>query len=359
MSLAQTHGHLLTVKQKIKETKDACTFVLEVPTDKKKEFEYHAGQFLTLFLQVNGEDLQRSYSISSTPAVDAHLSISVKRVTGGRASNWLCDHLKEGDELRVSVPMGSFYQANDQTQHYILFAAGSGITPIFSILKEVLSKTKAHVHLFFGNRTEQDVIYREGLESWQKQYGERLSIHHHLSEKMGRCSEKIILNFIATLGKSISADNTELYLCGPEGFMINVESSVKSLKNPLPIRKESFGSTVKPVAKESVLKGFETVIGSGTEATPETIRALINGELVEVQAHPELSVLESLLEAGHNPPFSCMEGSCMACMAKLKQGKVYQDDPGILTEDNLSQMEILTCQAKPLSARVELDFDDL
>lgn len=380
MNLAKTHGTPLKVLKKIQETKDSTTFVLEEPADKVGDFKYTAGQYLTLFVEVDGQSLQRSYSLSSAPSCDSHLSISVKRVHGGRVSNWLCDHLIENQTLIASVPMGQFFQPTENSNHLILFAAGSGITPLYSILKEVLATSNKRVSLFFCNRRQDEVIYASDLEKLAALHSRRFSLNHYFSELSGRCTESTVVDYLEAF-KPDTLSSSQIYLCGPEGYMRSVELAAEAVgfqKDQM--RRESFGIAhneakgAKPDSqglKESTLettsaflgsssfKGDEIVIGDGIESQPKMVRAILNGETLEVAAKPEMSLLESLLDAGFNPPFSCMEGSCMACMAKLKSGKVYQDHAGILTADNLAQLELLACQAKPLTELVELSFDEL
>lgn len=360
----------LKVKKRIEETPEAVSFVLDIPANLKEEFQYQAGQFVTLFLNVNGEDLRRSYSLSSSPLADQDFQITVKRVPQGRGSNFLCDQVREGDTLKVTPPSGFFFEESQIKTpcQFFLFAAGSGVTPIFSILKHaLLSHPENKVAFLFANRSQSQTIYRQQIEEWSRKYPDRLTVTHVLSRPeapwegpSGRCTEKLVKNFFEIQKAS---ENFEVYICGPTGFMDLVqeglnEAGVARQK----IHIESFGD-----APQADLSGTafneegKVVVGDALTPgeKPEKLTALLNGEDIEIEVNPELSLLENLIEQGHNPPYSCMDGACMACMAKLKQGRVYQNDPGILTEENLEMREILTCQARPLSKNVVIDYDDL
>ncbi len=366
----------LKVKKKTLETPSSFSFELEVPEKLKNDFQYSAGQFVTIFMKVNNEWISRSYSLCTSPSFDPHFQITVKRVKGGRGSNWLADQVSEGDTLDVTFPQGTFFQQlpNKENNFYFLFAAGSGITPIFSIAKEVLkTEPSAQVFLFYSNRNEKEVIYKNLLEKMLKDFKERFHLTYMFSKPetsrltlVGRCSALMAKNFV--IENSEMAGERQAYMCGPEGFMNEVEKGMKEagLKNEN-IRKESFGgapatptqtSSEAPPCNELNLDD-KIVIGDDTPLAPtKTIKAVINGESIEVVADKNTSLLESLIEAGQNPPYSCMNGACMACMAKVIKGRVYQDDPGILTEENIRSGETLTCQAKPLTETVIVDYDD-
>lgn len=364
----------LKVKKKLAETPTAFSFELEIPGTLKSEFQYTAGQFITLFMNINDEWISRSYSLCTSPHFDEHFQITVKRVVGGRGSNWLADQINEGDTLNVTAPQGTFFQPLPEKENncYFLFAAGSGITPIFSIAKEVLkTESTAQVFLFYSNRNEKDVIYKDLLTQISEDFKERFHLTYMFSKPetsrltlVGRCSSLMAKNYVVE--NSENAGERQAYMCGPEGFMDEVEKGLQEAGlSQDRIRRESFGTPMAPSQTagpesddEFSLEG-KVVIGDDTPLAPaKTIKAVINGETIEVAADKNTSILESLIEAGQNPPYSCMNGACMACMAKVSQGRVYQEDPGILTEENIQSGETLTCQAKPLTETVIIDYDD-
>lgn len=370
-SLTKKLTRPLRVIQRIEETSDAVSFVLEIPDHLKSEFNYQSGQFVTLFLNINGEELRRSYSLSTAPNFDKDFQITVKRVENGKGSNFLCDKIHVGDVLNVTPPAGFFFEENEiqLPNHFFLFAAGSGVTPIFSILKYVLlAHPENRVSFLFANRSQNQIIYKQQLEEWLEKYPDRLQITHVLSQPeapwegpSGRCTEVLVKNFVKT--QAVENENFECYICGPTGFMDLVKEGLEEANvEHQRIHIESFGDAPQiDMSDSNFNEEGKVVVGDALKPgeRPKLLKAMLNGETLEVEVNKDLSLLENLIEQGHNPPYSCMDGACMACMAKLKKGRIYQDDPGILTEENLEAAEILTCQARPLSEVVEIDFDEL
>lgn len=360
-------GKPLKVLRRIQETPEAVSLVLEIPEAHKKQFHYQAGQFVTFFLTVNGERLNRSYSLSSSPLVDNEFKVTVKKVPNGRASTFLCEKVKEGDTLLTTPPAGHFFKPSLEARgtHYYLFAAGSGITPVYSVMKTVLKASPLnHATLVFCNRNEESIIYRRELEEWARENPTRLDVIHVLSKPAtewaghtGRIARPIIAEVLDMPNSGTRA--REYYLCGPTDFMHTVKNGL--IENGVAkdlIRIEDFAIELhKPGPK---VDDSWTFIGPDAEASaPEKIICTLNGETIEVAAKQGQNILETLLEAGAQPPYSCMDGACMACMGKIQEGRVYQEDPGILTDDNIKNCESLTCQAKPLSRIVKVSYDNL
>jgi ring-1,2-phenylacetyl-CoA epoxidase subunit PaaE len=359
----------LRVARKIVETKSAVSLVFEVPADKQAAFRFGPGQYLTLFLEIEGERVARSYSISSSPAMDRELQVTVKRVPGGRGSNFIVDRVREGDQIRVSPPAGHFFRppATSGPHHWALFAVGSGITPIFSILKTVLlTEPGAIVTLVYGNRDQTEIIYDQLLKELETKYAARFKVIHVLSQPIepwagnrGRCQGET-LRRIVTEVLARGPKNIESFLCGPDEFMNSVRAELQNSGiGAAQIHQESFTTTHSAPRVDSGPPGRVYI---GDKAAPRAsgtseLRALINGEESRVELKPDQSILDGLLESGANAPYSCLEGQCMACMAKIKKGLVYQDDPGILMPENMAEGEVLTCQARAVSSQVEIDFD--
>ena len=362
----------LKVIQKIQECDSACTLILSPAKEDQNIFSsYRTAQFLSFHLNIQGKKLIRSYSLSSSPLLDEKLTTTVKQVEKGLASSYLVNHLKEGDTLFSSRPQGKFFKppADLKPRHYIMVAGGSGITPLFSIIKTVLSCDEENeVTLIYCNRKESSIIYKKALQKWEKEHSSKLRVIYLLSQpqthfeetpfkKKGRLDTDLLKKILLPLSHS---KNKEVYLCGPHELMkmseqVFREEGVDSSH----IHKESFGSAVKkksPQAPSNALIISAEDTGSSS-SDPASIKARLEGEDIEISAESENSILDQLISAGHCPPFSCMEGNCMTCMAVLKKGKVYQNEPGILDEENISAKEILTCQAKPLSSFVEVDYD--
>lgn len=361
----------LKIKKRIQETAEAVSLVLDIPAELKSQFRYQAGQFVSFFLTINGEKISRSYSIPSSPLIDAEFKITVKKVQGGKGSTFLCEQVKEGDTLLTTPPAGHFFKPllEDKGVHYLLFACGSGITPVFSIMKTVLhAGANNRATLVYGNRTEDAIIYKNELESLSQQFEGRLQVVHVLSKPAsswsgfkGRIDDAIALRIA---DESASSKLTrDVYLCGPTDFMNSTKAALITKNIPAErIHIEDFGGAVHKPAKSAGQKVQDhwTFIGpSKVTETPEKIIAQINGETIEVTAKEGQNILETLLEAGAQPPYSCLDGACMACMGKIEEGRIYQEDPGILTDDNVTNCEALTCQAKPLSRIVKVSYDNL
>jgi len=340
------------------ETKNTCSFYLEAPADYKKLFQYKTAQFLTFRFLIEGKECVRSYSISSCPFLQEGLKTTVGRVEGGVVSNHMLTNLKEGDEIESQIPLGEFFTLPKDLgeKDYILFSAGIGITPLFSILKTVLASGIARkVRLFFSIRTEEDFIYKKELEELEKQYSDQLEIHLIISQKEGRLDAEKIKNYV----KDFDLPNSAFYLCGPASYMSLISQQLLDLGvNQEFIHTEDF--KVVPLIGPKPDENSVFFNADNSESSePQTLKSFLNGEWLEIPLNREKSLLEQLIDQGHSPPFSCTSGSCMTCMAKLKEGKIFQLDEGILDEENIKNLEVLTCQCYPLSKTVKIDYDNI
>jgi ring-1,2-phenylacetyl-CoA epoxidase subunit PaaE len=369
MSLSPSQvGKPLKIQKRIQETADSVSLVLEIPAEHKTLFRYQAGQFVSFFLTLNGETISRSYSLSTSPLTDQEFKVTIKKVPGGRGSTYLCDQAKEGDTLLTTPPAGHFFKPQSpEGAHYLLFAAGSGITPVYSIMKTVLeASAKNKVTLVYCNRSEDGIIYRQELDNWISKHGGRLQVVHTLTKpspawkgKTGRLGESLTREVVA------AANNDKLpldcYLCGPTDFMNAIKATLEATGvNKTNIHIEDFGLSVHKVPAGPKVEENWTFIGPDkVTEQPEKIVVQLNGETIEVAAKAGQNIIETLLQAGAQPPYSCLDGACMACMGKIQEGRVYQEDPGILTDDNVANCEALTCQAKPLSRIVKVSYDNL
>ncbi len=362
----------LKISARKEETSEAVSLTFEIPEGHEKEFRFQPGQFVTLFLPIDGEILPRSYSICSSPAIDRELKITIKRVPGGRGSNYICDHLKVGDSVRVSPPSGRFFQPPKAVapHHYLLAAAGSGITPIYSIMKTVLmTDPTAKVTLLFGNRNENSIIYATELKSWQTRMGERLTIHHVLTQPPSGWSgysgriEGTLLTGLLLQSLPTNKAQVEAYVCGPTGFMAEVVANLKARGvTDAQIHQESFVTTTQSASERPMDDSSATYIGD--EKAPwngglASVEVILSGETIQLSVAKDKTILESLIENGSNPPYSCLEGNCMACMAKVRAGRVVQRDPGILLDENIASGDVLTCQARPASNHIKIDYDSI
>ena len=360
----------LIVKKKIKECDGACTLVLapQNPEDKNL-FLHKPAQFLSFYIEIDGKKIMRSYSISSCPLIQEELTTSIKKLHCGKTSSYLVDEIQENDVIYSSRPQGRFFKMPEtlKPRHYLMVAGGSGITPLFSIIKTALiSDEKNQVTLIYCNRNENSIIYKNNIKNWQNRYADRFKVIHFISqpetkeyENKGRLTEEPFTQIVNT--RNTKELEMEAYLCGPIELMKMAENILRETIDKKMIRKENFGvvQQKKPAKAPSsalVISADEDLSFSGE--TVELIYARLDGEKIEIPGVSDASILDQLIDSGHAPPFSCMEGNCMTCMAVLKKGKIYQDESGILVEENIEAKEILTCQAKPLSRIVEVDFEE-
>lgn len=362
--------HQLKVLERIPETGDTISLVLEIPRTTGGKFRYKAGQFVTLFLDINGQEIRRSYSLASSPEFESNFKISIKLVPGGLGSTYLIQNIKAGDTLWVTPPAGHFcLPENIGNRGLVFYAGGSGITPIISLIKSALKLSDTtKCLLFYQNKSSDNIIFENELTALSQQFFGRLNIQHIISQPTltwTGLSGRISNTLIAELLSKHSIDALALhYICGPEGFMTSVMDALSHAKiNKAQIIKESF--TVSTNQSVSSPENFELddaaiVIGDRDKVSePKTIEAIIDGETHIVDYKKGKTILESLLDANLNPPYSCLDGACMACIAKVQDGLVYQNDMGILTEDNLAAKECLTCQARPASKCVKVNYEIL
>ena len=348
----------LKVIKKEFETEKACSFYFEIPKQHKALFAYKTAQFLTFRCLIEGKEYVRSYSIASSPFLEEPLKTTVGQVKDGVVSNYLLSQIKEGDYIESQAPLGGFFQLPKSLspKDYILFAGGIGITPLFSILKTALSANLANkVHLIFSISNLNHFIYKKELELLEEKFKEQLIIKPILSQEEGRLDNKKLQQILEALNLKESL----FYLCGPKDYMTMIQEYL--LKSE--VKKENIHTEDFKVVPQRGPKPDENSVffnaNQAPEEEPKTLKAALDGENLEIPLNREKSLLEQLIDQGYNPPFSCTSGSCMTCMAKLKEGKVFQLEEGILDKENIKNLEILTCQCYPLSKTVSIDYDNL
>lgn len=356
--------HELKVIDIRQETEDAISIAFEVPDNLKEDFEFIHGQYITLKHTVNGEELRRSYSICSSPASDEPLRIAVKKVPQGRVSTFLNEKLKVGDSLEVMTPMGNFYTQlkKEHKKQYVAFAAGSGITPVISIIKTILHKEPdSNVILFYGNRTELSIIFKDELERLMNKYGERLKIYHILSrEQLDNTlfSGRITADKVRMLLKEFADESreTEYFICGPEGMMREVTGELEERGvDKKHIHVELFTSPVE--SEDDVKKKKEKKAPSSGGDSHVTI--VLDGEETEIELSPDGdAILDAALEAGLDVPFACKGAVCCTCKAKLMEGEVDMDMNYALSDEEVEEGYILTCQSHPKTDKVVVDYDE-
>lgn len=352
------HFYSLQVREVKRETPDAVSLVFEPHPAFR---EYKAGQFLTLKARIRGEEIRRAYSICSSPVNDEQICITIKRVEGGIMSNWVLNEVSKGMVVDVMPPMGNFvYQPHSSKKRwFMLFAAGSGITPVFSILKTILiSEPQSFVSLLFGNRKEEDIIYRNQLLELVNAFPARLKVVHVLSQpdshwfgETGRIDEHKIMQLIEDLKPVTPFEETQVFMCGPSGMMDAISPALLSqgVKQDC-LHREKFTRAVEELLSEAQSEQAEEV---GTDAR---LRILLDGKWYEFEASRKSSILDAALDAGLDMPYSCQSGLCTACRGKCTIGKVRMDETEGLSDDELQEGYVLTCVGHAASPHVEIEI---
>lgn len=355
--------HTLTVSSLHRETVDSIVIGFVIPQALRSEFTFIQGQYLTLKVTVNGEELRRSYSICSSPLDPDEVRIAVKRVEGGRASTALVEKLQPGMTMEVMTPMGNFHTLLNAAhrKHYACFAGGSGITPILSIIKTVLrTEPNSRLTLFYGNTDSDRIIFRSKLEELKTKHGDRLSVHHILT--FGK-DEDMLYNGLITVEKAtalasrfvVDSSDTEYFICGPEPMMVNVSQALEKLGvDKKRIHIELFTSPVSTDARKDAPKPAS----SGTFSGVAEVTVIMDGRShqMRIPANGD-AVLDAALTAGLDVPYACKGAVCCTCKARVVEGEVAMDMNYALTDEEVADGYVLTCQTHPRSAKVTIDYD--
>ncbi|QLE01009.1 ferredoxin--NADP reductase [Galbibacter sp. BG1] len=347
-----THFHLLKVKAVHKITPKAVVITFEIPSELQNEFQFIPGQYITIKKELNGTELRRSYSICSGKDEEG-ISVGIKEMPDGTFSKY-AQTIKVGDELEVHPPEGRFtFEANTQKgDHIAAFVAGSGITPIISIVKEVLQNTDKNFLLVYGNKSLEETMFHSTLLELLKQYPDRLSAQFVYSQTeeegalFGRI-EKSTINFILK-NKHKETPFDAFYICGPEAMIETVKATLGE----------------NDIAQDKIhVEHFTT---SDDHSAPETIeegktkvKVIIDDEETEIMMDRKQRVLDAVLEEDLDAPYSCQGGVCSSCVARLTEGKVEMAKNQILTDAEIEEGLILTCQAHPTTATIAIDYDDV
>ena len=344
-------GHVLElqVADVVDETDDARSLVFKVPDGAAipaQRLRYAPGQFLTLRIPSDRTgSVARCYSLSSSPFTDDALTVTVKRTVDGYASNWLCDHAHPGMRIHVLAPSGTFVPKTLDAD-FLLVAAGSGITPIMAICKSALTEGSGRVLLFYANRDERSVIFGGALRELAAKYPDRLTVVHWLESVQGLPTAAALAQLAAPY------TDRQAFICGPGPFMQAAQDALEALKVPAKqVHIEVFRSLdTDPFAAV-------TIEDAGDEP-PATAVVELDGETHTVSWPRNAKLLDVLLDAGLDAPFSCREGHCGACACTLRAGKVNMAVNDVLEEQDLDDGLILACQARPESDSVEVTYDE-
>lgn len=337
----------LRVRSAVEETPDAKSIAFDLPASEVEAFRYKPGQFLTLRLPVAGRHLPRCYSMSSAPGVDDAPRITVKRVEGGRGSNWLCDHAQTGITLEVLPPSGVF-TPRTLDGDFLLLAGGSGITPVFSILRSALAHGQGRITLIYANRDEHSVIFRRELTALAGAHPTRLMVIHWLDSVQGVPS-------VAQLAEVARPYRSgQAFVCGPGPYMEACIAALQGIEmDPVQIHVERFASLPdeETAADESVAP--PPVPDAVDEAEVEIAH---QGQVFRVRCSGSEPILDAALRAGIELPYSCRAGLCASCMCQVQSGRVHLRHNEALDKKDLAKGWTLACQAVPTSAEVRVKF---
>jgi 3-ketosteroid 9alpha-monooxygenase subunit B len=329
------------VAEVISETADACSLVLAVPPELADAFAYRPGQFLTVRIPHDrGGSVARCYSLSSSPHAGDRPTITVKRMAGGHASNWIADHLAAGSVLDTLPPAGTF-SPRSLAGDFLLFAAGSGITPVISILKSALAEGNGRIVLVYANRDDRSVIFGPELRALAAAATRRLLVVHWLDSVQGAPTAA----GIAALARPYAGHDA--FICGPDPYMAVVRRALGQLGVPAQrVHAERFLSLAE--------NPFEATEPTGGVAA--TLEVTLDGETRLLPWPPGTRMLDVLIEEGLDPPFSCREGVCGACACQLTGGEVEMIHNEVLEAEDLAAGYVLACQAVPLTAEVSVTY---
>ncbi len=345
----------LQIKDIHRETEKAVTLSFDVPEQLKETFTFKAGQYITLKSVIDGHEVRRDYSLCSSPK-SGELKVAVKEVMDGTFSSYANQELKVGNALDVAPPKGRFiFEPNDsKTKNIAAFVAGSGITPVLSIVKCALEEEiYSKVILVYGNKTTQDTMFLNELLELQHQYSTRLSIQFVFSQAdedqavFGRI-EKSIVNYVMK-NKYKHIDVDAFYICGPEAMI----HTVKDVLTEHGIAKERIHFELFKAAKQTDVINEDVPLGK-TKVT-----VMIDDVESTFEMSPKQSVLEAALDEDLDAPYSCQGGICSSCLARLKSGEVKMRQNNILTDSEVADGLILTCQSHPITPNIYVDYDDI
>ncbi|WP_179353388.1 ferredoxin--NADP reductase [Winogradskyella vidalii] len=348
--------HTLSIKSIEKVTENSVAITFDIPENLKEKFSFKAGQYITLKTTINGEDIRRDYSICASQG-SGNVTVAVKAVEGGTFSIYANNQLKAGETLDVAEPNGRFvFEANEaKTRTVAAFAAGSGITPVLSIAKTLLEEEPfSNFILVYGNKTLADAMFIDDLLQLKKQYDNRFHAHFIYSQSretdalFGRIEKSTVNLIVKNKYKDVTIE--QFFLCGPEQMIHAVKDVL--LENGIKEKAIKFELFTPPVE--------ENTEDAGDLPTGHTkMKVLVDEEEFEFNMSQEQSILEAALKHDIDAPYSCQGGICSSCIARLTEGEAKMRQNNILTDSEVAEGLILTCQAHPTSASVVVDYDDV
>ncbi len=351
--------YALPIQRVWNETEDSVAIAFDVPSELREVFHYKHGQYITIKTDIDGSNERRAYSLCSSPYVDEPLTIAVKKVADGRMSTWLNEHVRQGAILDVMAPMGGFTIALDpgNERHIVCVAGGSGITPILSIIKSVLQvEQHSAVTLIYANVSASSVMFAGELARLSSAYGSRLGIVHAWEQDeagaatvSGRLSEQTLRSLLQD--HVAQFDGVEAFLCGPEGLMNAARAAFTGAGLPIERIHQEYFSISTPTETRSVMSE------SSQELVTRRVKIRLYGQDHEFDVEPDETFLSAAQRANLDPPYACQIGACCTCRAKLVSGSAIMDEREALSDDEIADGYILTCQAHPTSDGCFADYD--
>ncbi len=344
--------HKVTIKEIQQETANAVSVLFDIPENLKSDFNFTAGQYITLQKELNGEEIRRAYSICSTPK-SGDIRVAIKAVENGTFSIYATSDLKVGDIIEISIPEGRFLLNPEANKNYIAFAAGSGITPILSMVKTVLeNEPTATFTLIYGNKSADDTIFYSELNTLKEAHPNQLNLHYIFSREdvknqlRGRIDKSVCNYFVKNMYKETTFGAA--FLCGPEE-MIDIVSATLS-ENSFAKENIHFELFTASIDEEAVAE-----IKEGTTE----ITVLLDDEETTFTMQQTDDILAASLRNDLDAPYSCQGGVCSSCLCKVTEGKAVMVKNSILSDDEVEEGLILACQAHPTTAKITIDFDDV
>ncbi|WP_067146686.1 ferredoxin--NADP reductase [Pseudotamlana agarivorans] len=347
--------HKLSVKNITRETSKAISISFNIPENLKETFQFKAGQYITLKTEIDGNEVRRDYSLCVSPK-SGEIKVAIKEVQDGTFSAYANSTLKVGDTLEVAPPKGRFvFEPNDsKTKNIAAFAAGSGITPILSIIKCALEEeVQSKVILVYGNKTTKDTMFLNELLELQHAYKDRFSIQFVFSQQdeedaiFGRIEKSTVNYVMKNEHKHIDVD--AYYLCGPEAMIHTVKDVLTEHNTEASRIHYELFKAAKPVEVKT------EDVASGTSK----ISVTVDDETTTFEMSQKQTILEAALDEDLDAPYSCQGGICSSCLARITEGEATMRQNNILTESEVAEGLILTCQAHPTTATIAVDFDDV
>lgn len=353
--------HTLKVAKRVQETADATTFYFDIPENLKDLYQYTAGQYLTFRIMLDGEEVRRSYSLCTYAGTDAMPGVTVKRVDQGRMSNYMNDQLQEGSSIEVMPPFGKFTVIPEaqKSAEYVLIAGGSGITPCMGIAKAVLNdEPNSKVTLLYANRNPDSVIFKAALADMEKQFSNRFKVIHNYDSApitwfglKGFLTEDKMVNILhQKIGGSFASSN--YYICGPSLMMDIVKKGLaKAGVASHLVHTEYFGA---PVSEKTAAEAAPVAADFNGTAN---VTVTVYGKTASFSVDQNTTILKACMKNSMDPPYSCTVGVCTTCRAKVHKGEVHMMEREGLSDEEIEEGYVLTCQALPRSSEIELTFE--